>query len=103
MSIASFLKPRCFLPGLLSMAALAAPAFAQSEAKRTAVVIPAVEERSFKKNVFAGNEARIAAMNVLNADCTAVAVPDVRVVTQPAKGELRLETLQIAIDRDKND
>lgn len=101
MSMTLSLGRRCILPAMLCLTTLA-PAFAQSEGKRAAL-IPALQEINYKKNVFAGNEARISAMHVLNADCTATAIPDIRVVTQPTKGELRLENMQHAVDRDKND
>jgi hypothetical protein len=93
---------RLFLAATLSMAVLG-PALAQSEVKRAAIVVPAVQEINYKKNVFAGNEARIGAMNIVNADCTSTAIPDIRIVAQPAKGELRLENIQYALDREKTD
>lgn len=93
---------RCVLPAILSLATFA-PALAQIESKRAAAVIPAVQESNLKKNVFAGNEARISVMHNVLTDCSGGAIPDIRVVTQPAKGELRLENMQYAVDRDKSD
>jgi hypothetical protein len=78
-----------------------APAIAQSDAKKAAVVIPAVSETNLKKNVFAGSESQIAAMNFVKADCTSGPLPDVRIVTAPSKGDIRLETVQHAVDRAK--
>jgi hypothetical protein len=77
------------------------PAIAQSDAKKAAVVIPAVSDTNLKKNVFAGNEAQISAMNFVKADCTSGPLPDVRIVTAPSKGEIRFETIQHPVDRAK--
>jgi membrane protease YdiL (CAAX protease family) len=55
------------------------------------------------KEVFAGREARIAAMNYVNTDCSSGPVPDVRIVTSPANGSIRLAQITIPIDRPKSD
>jgi membrane protease YdiL (CAAX protease family) len=56
-----------------------------------------------KKDVFAGSESSIAAMNYVNTDCTSGAVPEVRVVTRPANGIVRLQTMAIPISRQQTD
>jgi hypothetical protein len=53
---------------------------------------PIVESR----DVFTGSEARIAAMNYLNADCSSGPVPVVRVATPPANGDVRLEKTTVS-------
>jgi hypothetical protein len=93
--------PTLFGTVLLGLA-LHTPAVAQSEAKKAALVIPAVPETHLKKNVFAGNEAQISAMHGVRANCKSAELPDVRVVTAPSKGEVRFETVQLAVDRDKD-
>jgi hypothetical protein len=78
------------------------PAGAQAEAKKTNGR-PAIErklpETQGKRDVFSGNEVRIAHMNNVNADCSSGSVPDVRVITKPANGDIRLEPLRTVIDR----
>jgi hypothetical protein len=77
------------------------PAIAQSAAKR-AVITPAITEISVRKSVFAGNEAQISAMHWVKMDCTSGQLPDVRIVTSPSKGEIRLEPVQHAVARQKD-
>jgi hypothetical protein len=79
---------------------IAEAAFAEakkSEAKAT--IEKKVPETRYRKSVFSGNEARFAAMNYVNADCSSGAIPDVRIVTQPANGELRMEQIRYVVDR----
>jgi hypothetical protein len=52
-----------------------------------------------KKDVFSGNEFRLAAMNNVNADCSSGPVPDVRVLAQPSNGELRIEQIRYVVSR----
>jgi hypothetical protein len=53
-------------------------------------------------SVFSGNEARLLAPNWVNTDCTSGSRPDVRVVSSPANGSIRLENMQIAISRNSD-
>jgi hypothetical protein len=55
------------------------------------------------REVFTGNESRIAAMNYVNADCSPGPVPALRIVTAPQNGEYRLEEMTIPVDRRAND
>jgi membrane protease YdiL (CAAX protease family) len=55
------------------------------------------------RNVFSGNEARIADMNYVNADCSPGPVPDTRVFTAPKNGSVRLEKTTIPVDRKAGD
>ena len=55
------------------------------------------------REVFTGNESRIAAMNYVNADCSPGPVPGLRIVTAPQNGEYRLEEITIPVDRRAND
>ena len=49
--------------------------------------------------VLKGNEARIAAPNNVNADCSSGPVPNLRIVTAPANGAYRFEETSIPVDR----
>jgi hypothetical protein len=51
------------------------------------------------RSVFRGNEARIAALNYVNADCSSGPIPGLRIVTPPTNGEYRLEETSIPLDR----
>jgi hypothetical protein len=66
-----------------------------------AVITRAVPETVIERQVFTGNEARIAAPNWVNTDCTSGPVPDLRIATPPANGELRQEEITMPIDRPK--
>jgi hypothetical protein len=55
-----------------------------------------------EKQAFSGNESRIAAMNVVKADCSPGPLPEVRVVTPPSSGDVRLEPIKHAVNRDKS-
>lgn len=59
-------------------------------------------EERFSRSVFSGNEARLAAFNSVNADCSSGPLPDLRIVTAPAHGAYRLEETTIQIDRPPN-
>lgn len=60
-------------------------------------------ETKLNRSVLSGNEARIAAMNYVNSDCTSGALPLLRVVTPPKNGDVRLEETSIALDRRADD
>lgn len=68
------------------------------QAARTAKK-PASTEESNVRGAFSGSESRIAAMNYVNTDCSSGPLPDVRVVTQPTNGELRMEPIKYPVNR----
>jgi hypothetical protein len=55
-----------------------------------------------EKELFSGSESRIAAMNFVNADCSGGPLPEVRVVTPPNSGDVRLEPIKYAVSRQKS-
>jgi hypothetical protein len=75
---------------------------APAQAAPKAVITRAVPETVVQREVFTGNEARIAAPNWVNTDCSSGAVPDLRIATPPANGELRQEEITMPIDRPKD-
>jgi hypothetical protein len=95
---------------LISATALAlilAPAIAlaqdsKSLAKKAEINRP-IAETVVNRDVFSGNEARIGAMNWVNADCTSGPVPALRITTAPQNGELRQEEITMPVDRRKDD
>jgi hypothetical protein len=58
-------------------------------------------EEVYEKEMFSGNESRIAAMNYVNADCSGGPLPEVRVVTAPEGGDVRMEPIKHTLNRDK--
>ena len=70
-----------------------------SKATVKAEVVPTLRETSINAELFAGNEARIAAFNFVNADCSSGPVPDLRIIKAPKFGDYRLEQITIPIDR----
>lgn len=78
----------------------AKPAEAKTPSK--VVVSRAMAETALTREVFTANEARIAAMNWVNADCTSGPLPDLRITTPPKNGELRMEEITMPIDRAKD-
>ena len=60
-----------------------------------------LEEVRVDKSALSGNKSRIAAMNYVNSDCTSGPLPEVRIVTPPGSGELRMEPIKYAVNRDK--
>lgn len=60
-------------------------------------------QAAIKRAGFAGNEMRLAVFNNLNTDCSSAARPDVRIVTPPANGSVRVEALFVAVDRPAGD
>ncbi len=67
-----------------------------------AVITRAIPETVVMREVFSGNEARIAAPNWLNADCSSGEVPSLRIATPPQNGELRQEEITMPAERPKN-
>ena len=61
--------------------------------------LPAV---SLSRNALSGNEVQISAMNFVNVDCSSGPVPNVRVVTPPKNGSVRLDQTTITVDRPKD-
>ena len=96
------------IPRLIVTAALAAPvviasaAWSQQKNVASKKVDVAPQRESYRKSVFSGNEIRIAAMNNVMADCSSGPIPDVRILTQPANGELRVEAIRYVVDRSAN-
>jgi hypothetical protein len=58
-------------------------------------------EEVYEKEAFSGSESRIAAMNFVNADCSGGPLPEVRVVTPPSGGDVRMEPIKHTLSRDK--
>lgn len=73
---------------------------AKPPAKKAEITRP-IAETIVNRDVFSGSEARIGAMNWVNADCTSGAVPALRIVTAPQNGELRQAEVTLPIDRRK--
>jgi len=63
------------------------------------VVAASYKKVELSKTTLSGNESRIAAMNYVNADCSGGPIPDVRIISQPSSGELRLEPIKHILDR----
>jgi hypothetical protein len=77
------------------------PTAAHAQAKKAEAKAPIerkLAETQVKRDVFSGTEFRVAAMHTVNADCSSGPVPDVRVVTQPTHGDVRLEQVRTVID-----
>ena len=86
-------------------ATIVMPAAARAEANKTdgkQAIERKLAETRVKKDVFSGTEFRVAAMNYVNADCSSGPIPDVRIVAQPANGELRTEQIRYIVDRAAN-
>jgi hypothetical protein len=58
-----------------------------------------VSETTEKRSAFSGTESRIAAMTYGNTDCSPGPLADVRVVTPPANGDIRMEPVEHAVNR----
>lgn len=61
----------------------------------------ALLEEVIDRSAFSGSDSRIAAMNYVNADCSSGPLPEVRVVTAPSGGDLRMEPIKYAVNRNK--
>ena len=53
--------------------------------------------------MLSGSESRIAAINFVNANCSSGPLPEVRVVTAPNSGDVRMEPIKYAVSRSKSD
>ncbi len=71
--------------------------------RRTTIVAASYQKFVVPRSMFSGSESRIATMNFVNADCSPGPLPNVRVVTQPSNGELRMEPIKYAVNRQAND
>jgi hypothetical protein len=58
-----------------------------------------IKEQSFKRDVFSGNEIRVAAPNNVKTDCTTGEIADIRIVAAPEHGEIRFDTIKIPVSR----
>ena len=59
-------------------------------------------ELTYTREIFAGSESRIAAMNWVNSDCSSDDLPTLRFVTPPQNGDIRTQETTIPIDRPKS-
>ena len=59
-------------------------------------------EYEFNRSLFSGSEAHLAEHGWLNRDCTMVPTPEVRIITSPKKGSLRLEHVRASVPRGKS-
>lgn len=75
---------------------VASPVWPQQTTKKVEVT---PRRETLRKSVFSGTEIRIAAMNNTRADCSSGPVPDVRVLTKPENGDLRMEEIRHVVDR----
>jgi len=78
------------------------PAAARSASPAQPPISQARSERTFNREVLADNEARIAAMNWVNTDCSSGELPTLRFASQPQNGVTRTEEVTIPIDRPTN-
>src|SRR5262245_37038904 len=78
-------------------------ATAQSASSAGPPISHARSERTFNREVLTDNEARIAAMNWVNTDCSSGELPTLRFVSSPRNGVTRTEEVTIPIDRPSND
>jgi len=74
----------------------------EPKASSKVVVSRAMAESTLTREVFTANEARIATMNWVNADCTSGPLPDLRIATPPQNGEFRMEEITMPVDRPKD-
>jgi hypothetical protein len=90
---------------VMAVMAITGQAVAQSQQKssKKASIRADVPELKFQRNLFSGIEGRIGVMHSVNADCTGGPLPDIRIVTNPADGELRFDEIKFAVDRKPND
>jgi hypothetical protein len=56
-------------------------------------------EYELERRLFSGNEARLADYGWLNRDCSMLPQPDVRIITSPKKGNLRLEHASMQVPK----
>jgi hypothetical protein len=91
--------------GVFAIALNAAAATAQESKKPSSKVdiVRTIPETIVNREAFSGNEIRIAAMQVVNADCTSGPIPLLRVATAAQSGEQRQEEVTVAVDRKAGD
>jgi membrane protease YdiL (CAAX protease family) len=58
-------------------------------------------ETVMAREIFSGSQSSIAAMNYVNTDCSSGPTPEVRIVTPPSNGSVRLSTATIPLARDQ--
>jgi len=76
--------------GAAAVLALAIPAGAQAQEIKAVAM-------------FGGNEMAILYPNIVNEDCTATKLPDVRLAAQPTNGSVRTEPTTITLQRPRTD
>jgi hypothetical protein len=68
--------------------------------KRWSTIVAASYKKvELSKTTLSGSESRIAAMNFVNTDCSPGPLPEVRIVSSPSSGELRLEPIKYPVSR----
>jgi|SRR5689334_2991174 hypothetical protein len=90
-----------FCLGLVASASQVAAA-QNAKPERPAVAV-ARSEVTVNREVFSDSETRIAAMNLVNSDCSSGTLPTLRFVTSPKNGTTRTEEMTIPIDRPATD
>src|SRR5262245_31436559 len=78
-------------------------AVAQNAKPERPAVGVARSELTSNREVFSDSEARIAAMNLVNSDCSSGGLPALRFTTLPQNGTARTEEITIPIDRPASD
>ncbi|HEX5213077.1 MAG TPA: hypothetical protein VFW22_15235 [Pseudolabrys sp.] len=87
----------------LAIALVSLSAAAQDKkAGSKATISRPMKETVIYREVFTGNESRIAYPNWVNTDCSSGPVPDLRISTAPKNGELRMEEITVPVDRAKD-
>jgi hypothetical protein len=99
--VARLLLAAALIGPLMAPPAASAEPTTKASTKKAVDVAP--RENRYSRKVFSGNEIRIAALHNVNADCSAGPIPDVRVATKPANGEIRLEEVHAVVDRTPED
>jgi hypothetical protein len=91
----------------LALALILTPAAVSAQdTKKTAAkaeITRPIAETIVNRDAFSGSEIRIAAMQVVNADCTSGPTPLLRIATAPQNGEQRQEEVTVPVDRKASD
>jgi hypothetical protein len=87
----------------LALAPAIAPAQDSKKPPAKAEIARPIAEMIVNRDAFSGNEMRIAAMQVVNADCTSGPTPLLRIATAPQNGEQRQEEITVPVDRKAGD
>lgn len=66
-------------------------------------VSPKISSMTVVREIFSGSESRIAAMTYINPDCSSGLAPEVRIVSPPANGDVRLQQETAPLARGPND